>query len=177
MFFLWFIKSFVFIFLLVPYCRDLSHIPGSQGQASLHLRLSRSRWQLGSSSKVDYGRIPTYMYLYEQFEKIYIYICISCIYIYYKDINMEVLLLLLLAMGGIVLGNFISLMFEDTRNSQEKETAKNWRWNLYQPNFQRSQLSEFRIHPGGYGGRRGFFVIIVSESAEISWWKFPSSHF
>lgn len=47
------------------------------------------------------------------------------IYIYYKDINMEVLLLLLLAMGGIVLGNFISLMFEDTRNSQEKETAKN----------------------------------------------------
>ena len=82
MFFLWFIKSFVFIFLLVPYCRDLSHIPGSQGQASLHLRLSRSRWQLGSSSKVDYGRIPTYMYLYEQFEKIYIYISISCIYIY-----------------------------------------------------------------------------------------------
>ena len=45
-------------------------------------------------------------------------------YLYYKDINMEVLLLsLLLAMGGIVLGNFISLMFEDTL-SQEKETAK-----------------------------------------------------
>ena len=45
-------------------------------------------------------------------------------YLYFKDINMEVLLLLLLAaMGGIVLGNFISLMFEDTL-SQEKETAK-----------------------------------------------------
>jgi len=43
-------------------------------------------------------------------------------YLYYKDINMEVLLLFL-AMGGIVLGNFISLMFEYTL-SQEKETAK-----------------------------------------------------
>lgn len=43
-------------------------------------------------------------------------------YLYYKDINME-FLLLFLAMGGIVLGNFISLMFEYTL-SQEKETAK-----------------------------------------------------
>ena len=148
LFFLWFIKSFVFIFLLVPYCRDLSHIPGSQGQASLHLRLSRSRWQLGSSSKVDYGRIPTYTYIY-----------IYCIY--YKDISMEVLLLLLLlllllAMGGIVLGNFISLMFEDT----EKETAKKTEGGIcINQNFQRSNCLNFVSTPEA----------IVSESAEISW--------
>ena len=85
---------------------------------------------------------------------IYIYIFM---YLYYKDINMEVLLLsLLLAMGGIVLGNFISLMFVRYTESGKGNCKKTEGGICINQNFQRSQLSEFRIHPGGYGGRHDF---------------------